>query len=717
MNNLGYLYFIHNEWYRYLNKIGSTINPVNRFFNYKTYYPTRCNYTLVIRIINSRYNCYQLDDMLKRDTVHKDYPFRRIKQGGGIEFYDVNNKSNIFKWLDQYNVKYEIVTDVINQQIDKVKNIYVLDRKQIFDEDIIQDNINRIKYRHGQKQAHDSFMNILNFNTYWGLLIAPTGWGKSFMHQLFIASYWSKFNKSIMLITKRKDILIDQLDELKQRLQQFQFIYGFGKYEIIEQINNFNIKLLNKNRTKLVIINSDKLITRQNKSKYKLIDWKSYGLVLFDEVHWSGAKRIHEFMNHLKLSVDYCIGSSATPVRSDLQNQKNIKSLFGKDYNTLYELSYKEAWDHKVIVPIEHVYFNVTNYRKETNEKNNKTTFVFKAPGKHMIIKKISSYYDISHSKKMIFYTESRLSLLKWIKFIIDKGYFSECSRHVSFSSGGNDKVDKLISELNISNANLNDGIVNFKKCNSKAILFVVFRACEGFNDPLVDIICNLDFCINRSIGPIIQKMGRAQRIRDGKKCGYFLSPVPDLNKDNYLNYICNILMDYIKCVSVDSSNRNVGSSLSEMIKKYFRLEVDDVKTISYNDIIKRINKLYAITRKEIREIVKCENERRKKYGLKLIETKYDYYKFASVNERLPIDPEQMFKNCWKYILSMDGDYYTYDEAKKVLSEYRDMIGEMSIDEIYEMARSNDSRLVAEPSEYYSGFSNMSEFMGVRLRK
>src|SRR5438477_10437111 len=51
---------------------------------------------------------------------------------------------------------------------------------------------NEFVFRYGQKEAYDKFNTMICENTYWGLMIAPTGWGKTMMHYLFMGSFFKK---------------------------------------------------------------------------------------------------------------------------------------------------------------------------------------------------------------------------------------------------------------------------------------------------------------------------------------------------------------------------------------------------------------------------------------------------------------------------------------------------------------------------------------------
>ena len=68
-------------------------------------------------------------------------------------------------------------------------------------------------------------------------------------------------------------------------------------------------------------------------------------------------------------------------LENGLQNQENIQLLYGKKYDIMYELSYKEAWDNKVILKIDTIMFPIYS-------KNIVTPFSLKNGTKYKYLKK-----------------------------------------------------------------------------------------------------------------------------------------------------------------------------------------------------------------------------------------------------------------------------------------------------------------------------------------
>jgi hypothetical protein len=178
------IYCLYDELYTFSRKsniqcikIGSTCNIISRCKDYKTGFvdnvPLLCYYK-----INK--NCYLIDNKLK-----KDFDNVRIKNGGGIEFYDV--KKLTLTILEQY---------FINNNIEFTK--YTPD--DLFFEDILKpitiddkNNLNNDKINKKLDERNIIQKNyvddaIYNLQQYGKVLIkAPTGFGKTHIMYKIIA--------------------------------------------------------------------------------------------------------------------------------------------------------------------------------------------------------------------------------------------------------------------------------------------------------------------------------------------------------------------------------------------------------------------------------------------------------------------------------------------------------------------------------------------------
>ena len=584
-----YIYIISNP-FETKKKIGSTKYPIDRINTYQTYCSEPWIINLILKIDK---NCYEVDKLIQEKG-----PYTRSNiKGGGTEWYEVDDVQKLKDFFDVTNIKFEDVTNSLdfNKPLNN-NNIHKEDMEKIKIEK------NKFNFRYGQKEVYDNFNKILDSDKYWGAIIAPTGWGKSLVHLILMGLYLKKHKKNIILLTKRKDVLIDQLND-KDKITFLQDNNLFPHdIKILNQVDNYDFKEINKktDNPKIIIINVDKLIDRSkssyatededagikiDKKKYENVEWDKIGLLIFDELHWVGATCISELIKYCKEKVDYGIGSSATPVRENDENQKKIYSLFGEneELNILHEVSYEEAWENNIIVPIEHHYFPISSFNK-TKGDGKKFKYEFTDEGKKEIIeniKKIKLHYN-----KMIFYFHSRKSLLSWYELIEDNKLFN----HKLFMSFHLDDKIKTEFKLNGKEKEIEKGIMNFKKEKENAILFVVNKATEGFDDKRVELVANLDYTKSQGIVQLIQKLGRCQRIMDDKTKGYYISPIPIDEEGDNMDYLYSILDNYLE--SIRSKNKMLfgkGKSKGncDFISKYIKF--NNFKKITIDEIHNKI--------------------------------------------------------------------------------------------------------------------------------
>lgn len=482
----------------------------------------------------------------------------------------------------------------------------------------------KFQFKYGQDTAYDIFREKMRLPGYWGLMIAPTGWGKSMMHYLFMGLFFQQSNRNILLLTKRKDILSDVIAEIQGEIRKLKEKRMFPDVEITvcDQVNHkLDHHVINQcTEYSVVIINSDKLITRNlndakfNSARLDRLNWDTFGLVIFDEVHWAGAPRNVQFMNYLKSKIPYGIGSSATPIRRSLQNQENIKSLYGETYQIMYELSYMDAWTHRVILKVDTMMFPI--YRnnilaappqpanRNGDIKTNYTPDVDQET-KRLITRRIDELLDISYKKKVIMFFRSRLSLLQWYGYFTSKKRFKGMTYHmsISYSTGSvdvdeeerttDDMVNQMIERMSLNRQEIRTGIRRFKKQADRAILMVVNRANEGFDDPPVDICINLDFTQNSNMLVTLQRMGRAQRLMGDKLKGYYLCPVLVDDEENFKDLVARSIYNYIDATTNNAidSHGVAGPRISKEVMTYIieSFRTEGRTDYSHDDLMKRI--------------------------------------------------------------------------------------------------------------------------------
>lgn len=610
---------------------------------------------------------------------------------------------------NDYKQFHQTIIDILN----KHKINYIIHNKHDFDRTYYdskpetfnspQKNNNIILNRLGQIEAYDAFKQILKLDYYWGLMIAPTGWGKSMIHLLFLC-YFLELNptQNCILLTKKKDLLTDinnDIDSDLNKLLNSNLIKSIPNIEYCVN-HSYNPKQINNlNRQSIIIINIDKLINKQFADndpleKIKLINWSKIGFIIFDEVHHIGSKCVFELMNYLKydIKLNFCIGSSATPVRNNFTNQNNIRLLFNKsnnneiilkelikeDINILHEITYKEAWDAEIILKIKIDLIVINPQYTQLNTKDQIISFSYTNDGKQLILNKIISVLTKSFRHKIIFYSANRLSCLEWFEYISMDIRFNQYQKHISFSMTNsiiddedkslNAKVVRKIKELAISNQQIETGIIDFKSDNSHSMLFVVAKATEGFNDKLLDIVFNLDPIIDRSIVLELQKMGRTTRIIDNKEFGIYISPI--IKIENYADDMSSFMADFIKtiCKPINDKNRQYQP---QTIKEYDNIykqifNIDNILEIDYNIIYDLVLKKSSpeLTYSNCIKIIKNSHNKPS--------TKKEYNDLCKIDTRLSLEPDILFgtKFDWIEYLSIDRVFYNLDECKIKIVEF-----------------------------------------------
>ena len=92
-------------------KIGSTKQYIKRIPAYKTCFSKFDNGShdlWVFKIIESKYSCYQLDDLINKLSSKYNYPFIKYDGTGGTEFYEKDDINKLCKFFNKIDVKYEL---------------------------------------------------------------------------------------------------------------------------------------------------------------------------------------------------------------------------------------------------------------------------------------------------------------------------------------------------------------------------------------------------------------------------------------------------------------------------------------------------------------------------------------------------------------------------------------------------------------------------------
>ncbi len=436
----------------------------------------------------------------------------------GKELFEIQNNKN-FHYLSN-NKSIEILSNEVFQYIKnlieslnpnkKVEKIQImklykhqLDTINYFSDMFLETKITKII----KSLLFKKTINKINS----GIISLPTGTGKQIIALSIIGKFWNKFpNKSVLWITKRKDVLQSQFDNKSklniainsgfiQNLDFFKLLCWYNTSIDIELLNN---ELLN-DKPILLIINIDNIIYDQ---RYQLFNKNKFGLIILDESHCAGAPCIFNMLNFfLKkwINLTGLIGFTATPVRNDILKLQNTIKLFGYNdkINFINKMTIMDAIDNNIIVPPSFLWFenyiNNNIYYDDFLIKNKNIEYI-------NILKNIEFLLNKSITKKAIAWTKTIHNADQWKLIIQHTQQFNKKFPILS-------KLKIFISHTQINNDN---NIKDFLKQDDFSLIICIGRLIEGFDDPKVDCLINLDSVKskNKSIVLFIQKIGRSLR-------------------------------------------------------------------------------------------------------------------------------------------------------------------------------------------------------------
>jgi hypothetical protein len=227
-----------------------------------------------------------------------------------------------------------------------------------------------------------------------------------------------------------------------------------------------------------------------------------------------------------------------------------------------------------------------------------------------------------------------------------------------------------MIRKLRIDVQDITNGIDNFKIQEGSAVLMVVNRANEGFNDPPVDICVNLDFTKNSNMLVTLQRMGRAQRLHGDKKKGYYLCPIISNNVEEYKESLAQSIHNYIDAVTKDSttSNNKTRHILKEVMTYILdSFKIEGIVNYTQEDIMIRISRYQKerdMTLDQFIEILKI-------YGVKDCKIYNNIWRDMECfrNKGMPCFPEKITDFSWSMVNDDEMKYYSADEIIYVVKD------------------------------------------------
>lgn len=667
-------------------KIGSTQNYVKRMIVYRTDKPEFGSDYYDVHIWEVKHdslNCYEIDALIQFHEPFKKY---RSKTNGGTEIYYLSDILNITKFFDKHSIIYKKIDtnmDKIYEESSKLeyveclkynyeetlKKLLIVNNKLNLssndDETLLKEDDESYedigKLRPYQEDCINSLINFIgNDKRKSGLVVMPTGTGKTFIIKRLVFYLMEILKGDVMIITKNKTIYT------KKNIESFNKLINSTKFKDIIKIENLiydkekNIKLFTKKSkyNRIFIINSDKFLSSKRYKDYELgfNEHSRIYSIIHDESHWVSGSKISKFFKYLKdnKNIKKIIGFSATPVRESNMAVDIVNDVY--DNYILYQMSLSNAILNNYIVPIN---FKII---ETSNEDDNSS------------IKNIETLKQVVDILKQILENSIKRKGIIWFKSIDELEYFSKKIKDYEKDLN----IDFWVCHSKIADKENKLKLDEFEKDNiNNVILLVVFEASEGYDVPDCDFGIELGIVKDRKMLLRTQRMGRIMRPYENKKVGYYYIFENDLDIKKIAQIYVNWLLYISNYIEINNNkyveSKHKSGTDKELIKKDVEVLNDPLKISGINDLDLENPELKSMIFKYYRqEIVKSGLSKFKKYVKSLnIKTVSEYLARAEKDLNLIPNPFEEFKGFkWGMILDINPAlYYTKSELIEICKE------------------------------------------------
>ncbi|ADO67418.1 hypothetical protein crov384 [Cafeteria roenbergensis virus] len=627
-------------------KIGSTKHPHSRLAAYQTYMFINMNYTKLYEIIESKLNCYQIDNLIQQ--AFNKYKIINVTGEGGTEWYQSNKVSaqSIENLFNINNIKFKLVNidDCPNESEDGLQHYCNTEMFDIIKETLILKN--KLGYinntiRDYQQPIINYLYNKLILNNKIYLELA-TGSGKTFI--------------TFELLNRLKpDIIICFSPRTKinsQNISQKYLDKLENQYYPVNFSTNKNIKNLYDKYNKLIIT----CCTQSADVLYQIIKDINFNniFIWFDEAHWGVEESwLDNNIESIKfwleddIKIKYRLFTSASPDNSIVTSNYNI---FGELYNPI---KVKDLIEQQWLCPIIPYIFETF-----TNDNINLSKYIIDN------FTKLNKTYGLSfHSRTSNAYKLFKLHYNLYLNNnTLIKPYL--------IIGDNNQKVNEKISRINNNQYNFTN--LNNFMANTNSIAYTVKKLDMGWDFKKLDFICFSDSKLSSK--DIIQCIGRGTRPDkngvNGKNLNKNLAvllPIFINNLDDKTDFtqIINVLKYLILDIGLDIKKA--------LINKNYNKETDIVPNNNVN--YKGSDEIGA----KILKLLGYKNNLKELYGImrkNKIYNDVDYHKFINDNKHLQLKKQvydyEGFK--WKQVVDINGDKYynTYQECVDAIKKIID---------------------------------------------
>lgn len=732
-NQLGILYAIVKLDRQNSIKIGSTKNFIKRMTNYVTPEPYFDNNSHIIWkfiLKKSKYNCYELDNLILKTSKYCNEPFVYLNGSGGIEHYKFdNNIDKLEKFLKLIQVEYETVKVDVTKLRKKISELK-LDNTHEIDVDIVNfvKEYNIIGKQSVSIQPLNYQMDVINklktiYNKYNKFkLIWACGLGKTIL-SVFIVD-----------IFKHKKILI-----------------GVPTIYLQKQFYNEILKIF-PNKNNILCIGSYKNYTTDNKKiKYHYKKYKNSNEPIFIVTTYSSC---HIFVNNFNFDLKigdeshHLVGieNEETKNYKLFHNIKANKSIFmtateknidNKDNKIMYSMDDVETFgyyldiktvnwaienkkitDYNVLI-LSNTEKEIDNIVKELEIKiDDKNLFIVAL----MVLKAIQEYPKLTHILICCNRNENADIVSNYVKILLDKNIFDIDKDKFYNSSLHSGK------KINIDLDDEDSEIYKFRN-SDYGIISSVYIFGEGFDLPKLNGVVFAENMISDI--RIVQTALRPNRLDSSNKdkIAHIIIPYmecDDFTKDDdYFNRVRMII----------SKLRNVDELIEQKIK--IQKIINNNKQNISNGITK-YNYQFQDNNNELNKI-KLRLIYSRALGSKNSEEQDEYNYVKEINKQLNINSKEMYARSdirliHKHYIDKPDDYFKlkgiwynwydflgYDTSQFIQSK-NDWIKfchdkKITTLEDYEKISDIEQCLPKNPAEFYKLFSNIQQELSLYKKR
>ena len=649
--SIGYIYIRTNEYWDIYDacKLGKTVNIPDRENNYITSELKRGTYEMVLEV-----NLILLDDIEDQLQIYFNDLNFHIKFNAGVEFYKKEIINFIIPWFDDNEFEYKILS---REEIDELIRI---ERPN----DILEDDYIPIPREYQQKIIDKVCEYFLTHDK--GLLVVPCGVGKTLI-SLWITQALSSHSRLKVIIGVPNILLLKQWQTVTNILfPDTEILLVYGNIDV-DEIASF----LENNPYNCIVIttysSSHKVFKATKQFKF------TFKMKILDEAH-------HLTSNNMELNdtKKTYIQMLIIPSKKQLSLTATLKQMENSNDNIIAndnieyfgEIIERKSllWAIEENIICDYIVQTIVADDVELEEKLLKFNITAETD-KRLFLGAYTSLKSIADgfSHHLLIYSNSRDNsnkIIQYIQLLLDNEYFNIPDLY----------FDVYHSEMKVKKQARTLELFELSKYG---IISCVYCLGEGYDNSKIDAVV---FSENMTSNiRIVQSALRASRKNKNEPNKITKIILPVLNKDRWLDDSNNSDLKKVKQViyqlGLEDELITQKIKVSNIkVEKYSKTQkIHYVKSVNdfgdYDEELTRKLRLNSVKRSALgtsyekaRKILKHKN----------IKSKEEYYKLCEIDNRLPSEPEVMFKGrftSWIEFLNIERIYYDIEMCTKRINE------------------------------------------------